>query len=317
MLRIPNLRRTLSAIALSAPLAVSGCIGECPQAPTEDVIIGNMPDAELAPLVASCKQTQSCEPLCNKVYEREYGSTPDQFEVCELTVSEANEDMVRFKRFDQCIGGRRPNGYRPARVAGPVVAAYLAEQAALEAASVRAFSDLHDDLLALGAPTRLLRAVIAAAADEVRHATACDELALRYGGSSERRMVAAAPRRSRHQLAIDNLVEGCVRETYGAVVAGYQARAATDPVVRAAMTVIARDEAKHAALSWKLHGWLWPQLSLEERTAALAAAAAARAELVGCGEPDAELRGTVGLPDAIAAASMLAQLDATVWTSIA
>jgi len=316
-MRIPNLRRALALIVLSAPACVDP--GGCP--PTEDfVLLGELPDSELDPLIETCKTQQSCEPLCSKVFERKYGFAPDVEALleCSLTVDgESSQDLVHYVVERQCIGGRRPAGFRGARGAGPAVAAYLAQQAELEAASVRAFSDLHDDLRALGAPAWLLRAIIAAAADEVRHANTCDLLARAHGGAPDMRMVCASPRRARHQIATDNLVEGCVRETYGAVLAGYQARTANDPAVRAAMRRIAHDETKHAALSWKLHQWLWPQLSADEQRDAVAAAAAARAELaLDPGERDAELRTIAGLPDAVAASAMLAQLDATVWSAI-
>ena len=56
-------------------------------------------------------------------------------------------------------------------------------------------------------------------------------------------------------IARENAVEGCTRETYAALVACRQARAATDPAIRAAMAGIARDETRHAALAWAVDGW--------------------------------------------------------------
>jgi hypothetical protein len=51
------------------------------------------------------------------------------------------------------------------------------------------------------------------------------------------------------------MVEGCVRETYGALDATWMARNARDPCVRAAMRRIAHDETRHAALSWQIAEW--------------------------------------------------------------
>jgi hypothetical protein len=83
------------------------------------------------------------------------------------------------------------------------------------------------------------------------------------------------------------------------------------------MTTIARDEAKHAALSWRLHQWLWAKLSGEERRTLTARADAARAELRGAaGGEDAELSRVAGLPDAAATHHMLAELDRTVWATL-
>ncbi|HEU0032100.1 MAG TPA: hypothetical protein VFQ53_15810 [Kofleriaceae bacterium] len=319
-MRTLTLRRTLASIALSAPLTLPGCVDTsgCPEAKQEQILLAPTLDAELAALVQSCKTDQNCEPLCAKVYERKYGYPADGFTECALTADTAtNRDLVIYTPEVFCVGGRRPAGYRSGQHDGDRVGAYLAQQAELEAASVRAFADLHADLRALGAPASLVRAVIAAAADEVRHAATCELLARRHGGSPELRMIEAAPRRSARALAVDNLVEGCIRETYGAVLAGYQARAARDPEVRAAMQQIALDEAKHAALSWKLDAWLRPQLSADDRRALHDAAEAARDELaLEVGECDGALRDVAGLPDAETARGMLAQLETSVWSAI-
>jgi hypothetical protein len=63
------------------------------------------------------------------------------------------------------------------------------------------------------------------------------------------------PVRDIEVVARENAVEGCVRETYAALLACRQARAATDPAIRAAMTGIARDETRHAALAWAVDRW--------------------------------------------------------------
>lgn len=73
----------------------------------------------------------------------------------------------------------------------------------------------------------------------------------------------------------------------------------------------------HAALSWKLHRWLWPQLSADEQTEAIRQARSARAELTtGAGTEDHTLRRIAGLPDTAAATAMLASLDAHVWAEL-
>ena len=62
-----------------------------------------------------------------------------------------------------------------------------------------------------------------------------------------------------------NAEEGCVRETFSAAVAVVQGRTASDPALRRTMRRIARDEIRHAALSWRLHEWLLSQLPRRER----------------------------------------------------
>jgi hypothetical protein len=68
------------------------------------------------------------------------------------------------------------------------------------------------------------------------------------------------------ELALRNAEDGCVRETFSAAVAVVQGRTATDPALRRTMRRIARDEIRHAALSWRLHEWLLSQLRRRERS---------------------------------------------------
>jgi hypothetical protein len=72
--------------------------------------------------------------------------------------------------------------------------------------------------------------------------------------------------RSLEEMAIENAVEGCVRETYGALVALWQASHATDPVVAAAMVPMAEDETRHAELAWEVASWAEPLLSPAARS---------------------------------------------------
>ncbi len=80
-------------------------------------------------------------------------------------------------------------------------------------------------------------------------------------------------------FAIENAVEGCVRESFGALVATLQAERATDPHVAGAMRRIARDETRHAALAWAIAGFAAPRLGSAERGRVRAAARAALASL--------------------------------------
>lgn len=53
--------------------------------------------------------------------------------------------------------------------------------------------------------------------------------------------------------------EGCVRETLGVLIGMWQAPFARDPKARCAMARIARDEGRHAALSWQIVAWIEPR----------------------------------------------------------
>lgn len=158
--------------------------------------------------------------------------------------------------------GRRPRGLRraPAAVSSSAVGRYFAKVAHLEAASVHAFAILHDDLAALGAPIELLRAARSAARDEVRHARVTSALARRHGARPATPRVPRAARRPLEKILIENAVEGCVRETFGAVVATWQASQARDPEIAAALHRIAIDETRHAALAWGVAAWGEPLL---------------------------------------------------------
>jgi hypothetical protein len=168
---------------------------------------------------------------------------------------------------DTCLmGGRRPPGLRRARRSrGSAVGRYFAGMARLEAASVTAFEVLATELAALGAPTRLTSAARRSARDEVRHARAMTRLAGRFGVRV--RPPRVGPRRwgSLAKLARDNASEGCVRETFAALVATWQAQHATDPEIARVMKRVAADETRHAALSHEIDRWALSRLGPAER----------------------------------------------------
>ena len=153
--------------------------------------------------------------------------------------------------------GRRPRGLRiPGKnKALSRVGAFFAEAAHLEGASVHAFRILRRELAALGAPKDLLEGAARAEADEIRHTRATTRLARANGATPKRARVKRGALRSLEAIALENAVEGCVRETFGAAFAMWQGENAADPAVASAMRKIARDEARHAALSWSVARW--------------------------------------------------------------
>jgi hypothetical protein len=162
-------------------------------------------------------------------------------------------------------GGRRPGyfaslGFGPAP-AGREVGVHFARVACMEAGSVDAFRLLRDELRAHGAPGRLVRGASRAVRDEMRHVRQTAALARRFG---EKPIAPLSPPtricRPFEEIALENAVEGCVRETYSALECLWQSRRATDPVVRSTMARIARDEMRHLALSWAVHDWATSRL---------------------------------------------------------
>ena len=152
--------------------------------------------------------------------------------------------------------------------AGTTTGAILAERAYLEAVSVQAFATLERELAAHGAPPALLRDVRRARRDEIRHTAMMTRLARRFDGAPRAlETQAVSPVRGLLAIALENAVEGCVRETYGAVVGLVEARVSRDPEVRRAMQSIAADECRHAELAWAVAEWVSPRLRAEERNA--------------------------------------------------
>jgi DNA-binding transcriptional regulator YdaS (Cro superfamily) len=153
------------------------------------------------------------------------------------------------------------------------------------------------------APRSLVGACRRAARDEARHARAC-------GTSRPARSRRATP--SLEALAIDNAIEGEVRETWGAAVGAWQAHTATSPAIRRVMRGIAPDELRHAELAARLGRFYASRLS----SAARARVAEAKARAIGeleVGELPAPLAMELGLPSREASAALLAGLRTQVW----
>jgi hypothetical protein len=202
-------------------------------------------------------------------------------------------------------GGRRPAffaslGFGPAP-RGRELGVHFARAACMEAGSIEAFRMLRDELIAHGAPRRLVRAASRAIRDEMRHVRQTSALARRFGEDPiGPRPVPARSRRSFDAVALENAVEGCIRETYSALECAWQAEVATDPVVRATMKRIARDEMRHLELSWAVHAWALGRLDAEGRARV---AAAQRREIATMldelsRDPHESLRSIGGLPRA-------------------
>jgi hypothetical protein len=216
-----------------------------------------------------------------------------------------------------CAVGRRPVGLIAQRREGRSVAAHFARSAELEAASVHAFELLERELVAHGAPRSFALRSRRAARDEVRHARDVARLARSLGGKpSKPCVVPLAEVRSLEAIALENAVEGCVRETYGALVAQHQAARARSPVVRRLYARIAEDETRHAALAWDVARWTEARASSAERRRIRAALHDAVHELrESTHEPvSQELADVAGLPQPDAARVMLGALEQTLWT---
>jgi hypothetical protein len=218
------------------------------------------------------------------------------------------------------VEGRRPAGLHG--VGGDPyasVADYFAIAAHLEAAAVLAFERMGADLARHGAPAVLLARVRRAAREERQHVVVTSALARRFGGEPLPAHTDSVVERSLFDIALENVVEGVVRETYGAAVALFRAQRAEDRVIRRALTGIAADECRHAELSWALHEWIGKRLTKDEQ----AALEQARLEAIETlrrsldAEPHDDLARLVGVPSASDAAYLHGRLFDEVWTAAA
>jgi hypothetical protein len=257
--------------------------------------------------VVATRMTMDCDPIETTTYllqvDRDGTITELHSEVTESTPG-------------VCVG-RRPPGLDVEGGAAGVdpVGAFFSEIAHLEASAVFAFRILAHELHAHGAPLSLVRAARDAADDEVRHAESMTRIARRFGAEPARVRVRPRPIRTLYEIALDNACEGCVRETFGALVGTHQAAAATDPEIAAALRMIAEDETRHAALSWAIAEWVEGRLTEDERAHVRAARARAvvalRAEMA-C-EPAPELVSVAGLPASARATALLDQVARDLW----
>jgi hypothetical protein len=195
------------------------------------------------------------------------------------------------------------------------IGAYFSHLCYLERAAVEAFRQLACELSLHGAPQDLIDRASRAIREEEEHAETTGMLASIWGGAFRPLVLSAVEPRSLLELAYDNAVEGCVRETYAPLTAHWQALHAPDALIRASMQRIAEDEAGHAALSWDIEAWLSAKLSSVERTKMLELREEAifALERESEREPATILIEQAGLPDASASLALLNQAKKRLW----
>jgi hypothetical protein len=172
---------------------------------------------------------------------------------------------------------------------------------------VFAFERLESELARLSAPNALLESARRSRDDEVRHARISATLARRFGATASEPNVEPVRERSPFAVALENAIEGCINETYAALVAHWQAETASDAAIACTMRGIAADETRHATLAWKVAAWLEPQLTDSERRAVARARHDALTRLRATleREPHDDLVAIAGLPRAAQALALL------------
>lgn len=282
--------------------------------------------ADAAPLDASSDGTSeagavdagrcwySCMEACGA--NKPYG--PGQSAACLQEISRVGS-KVTVRCQVQYLCGRRLEGLDEPDEPGLSqvgIARVLAEAAWLEAASVRSFRRLARELRAHDAPAELVSAAETAARDEVRHARTMARLARKHGAEPPKVRVARVGRRSLEAIAVENAVEACVGETYGAALAAWQAAHARDPEVKRALAAIAPDEANHAALAWAVREWTASKLDADANARVRAAerVAIARLRVDAATGDDADVARAIGLPSASESAALVDAVDREVWS---
>jgi hypothetical protein len=228
------------------------------------------------------------------------GSTPNTVMCISCGVGRFTEGM-----------GLASDGGRP-----DTFAAWLAEGAAVEAIAAVAFDRLADELSLAGAPDVLVARARGCADEERGHAKVMERLARAEGVEVTPSTVSPHAPRALVDIALENAVEGCVRETLGAVIMGWQARHAQDPAVRDALSAIAREESSHAAWSWELDAWARTALAPQEVAAmdrARDRAIAALSDELGRSDPSVDLSVKGGMPSAAVVRAMISELSHTLW----
>lgn len=299
------------AVALTA-----GCVS-CPPGETRLVLedtdeatftlLASEDDANASPGIPS----EACLDACGESIPSDLQDLNLPLSACEPLRTAEGEPKVLCDFTYICQGGRRPAGHvrpRPTPSAGPV-GDYLATMAHLEASSIAAFEDLATELSAFGAPRALVEQARRAQADERAHTALVGQLAARHGATVPAAVRRRRPSGSLATFARRNAREGCGSEAYGALAMAWAAQSAGDPAMRALAGRIARDEARHAELSFAVHTWAAQSLAPRAvarlralRNATIRKAAQAR-------YPEAVVT-TLGLPPPAVAAQLAEQLIA-------
>lgn len=133
-----------------------------------------------------------------------------------------------------------------------------------EHASVPAFARISWLLAAVGAPAHLVAWSHRAALEEIEHTKLCFALAAGYAGRSftvepmPELLLGGLDAKANPLalLATESLSDGCQLEDFNADVAAACAQICREPVTRALLARIAKEERSHADFSWALLEWL-------------------------------------------------------------
>lgn len=166
------------------------------------------------------------------------------------------------------------------------------DSARAECGSIPAFFALARDLAAAGAPASLVERALAALRDEVRHTARCSEIASSLAGWRVQPALLPPPpardvdrRAALVRMALEAWHDGCLGEGAAAARARRSFQGASDAAARAALGEIARDEAQHAELAWRVLAFCLAEGGREVREA-IGEALAGPAPVAPAGHPE-------------------------------
>ncbi|WP_040849290.1 hypothetical protein [Thiofilum flexile] len=351
-IKIQAIALALSHTTLAAPVPVAATsVATTPPAPACRTPIKRTPEKSsfaqgLIGLRAKLS-AQECVTLCKVLAEQKYISN-DRYNMTITTIEnfrttqcetqslgrsgkvkcEATYTVARFNYTD-APGCYSPLVFHPRPVPGRltegttlqapakhhVLGHYFAEMASMETAAITAFRYLVRELEAYQAPAALIQMAREAVQEEIEHAEMAGLLAQAYDTSVPEVLIDDFRLRSLVDIALENAVQGCVNETYAAACGYWQAAVAEHEVFREVIAHISEEESKHATLSWAIHVWIMPQLTLQEQQVVRVAQAQAIARLQTIEGADEHplIRMALGQPSAAESERLVNQLRTQLW----
>lgn len=228
------------------PAPQAGTVPPCPAEPTPNMrITGSHPGRSI-----SLSRTSNPNECCYDITEQRYYLGRPLIQDGKTLIAKA-----RYQPAAEPLPGLSPE-------LSEILSELWIGDALMEHASIASFAKLSLELMAMGAPAELLEEAHRSASDEIRHATACFALANRYAPRCQPSWADALALGSSLKLALDfselavhTVVEGCMGETYAALMAAEQCAAAEDSHLKSVLSMIAEDEGRHSAFAWKIVRW--------------------------------------------------------------
>lgn len=160
------------------------------------------------------------------------------------------------------------------------------------------FTEWLGELTQLGCAFDTLTAGVRMVRDEARHVELCRRLVRALGGTDdipgEPRWVSSDEREPLPVRVVMTVTGSlCIGECLSTAILAATAKVTKDPLAKAVVTALARDESFHGQLGWTLLPQLWPLLGVKEqrrvkRSIADALAHAREAVFEGCGGDDTD-----------------------------